>query len=214
MKLVNLVLMFVFCFVNVSFSQDVKPKSVQLLPAQMDKGLPLMQVLKERESQRDFSPKELPLQLLSDLLWAANGINRKDGKRTAPTAMNMQEIDVYVSKSDGLYLYDAQNNLLKLVLDKDIRAFTGKQDFVAKAPINLIFVADYSKMEKVAAKQKDFFAAVDTGFISQNVYLFCASEGLSTVVRGWLDEEILTKAMQLNKNQKVILTQTVGYPKE
>lgn len=219
MRLKILVLTFIFSFGYLNglvstFAQDAKVKTIELLPTQTSKGMPLMQALKERISNRDFSAAELPLQLLSDLLWAANGINRKDGKRTAPTAMNMQEIDVYVAKSDGLYLHDAKNNLLKLVLDKDIRAITGKQTFVALAPLNLIFVVNYNKMGKVADAQRDFYAAVDTGFISQNVYLFCASEGLSTVVRGWFDEEALTKAMQLNKNQKVLLTQTVGYPKQ
>jgi len=152
-------------------------------------GKPLMQALKERKSAREFSGEKLPLQVLSNMLWAANGISRNDGKRTAPTAMNKQEIDVYVAMANGLFLYDAKDNKLVAVLAKDIREATGKQPFVKDAPVNLVFVADYAKMGAMPNDQKDFYAATDTGFVSQNVYLFCASEGLATVVRGWVDKD-------------------------
>ena len=147
------------------------------------------------------------------MLWAANGINRPgSSKRTAPSAMNMQEIDIYVAKSDGLYIYDAASNILLPVISKDIRGLTGLQAFVKEAPLNLIYVADYSKMGGMQDKDKDFYAATDTGFISQNVYLYCASEGLATVVRGLIDKPTLREAMKLRPDQKIILTQTVGYP--
>jgi SagB-type dehydrogenase family enzyme len=172
-----------------------------------------MQVLQERRTSRTFSNEDVPLQTLSNLLWAAFGINRPElGKRTAPSANNWQEFDIYVAMDKGVYLYDAQENLLRPVLPGNIHALTGKQDFVEDAPINLIFVANYAKMGNASTEAKDFYSATDVGFISQNVYLFCASEGLATVVRGWFDKEALAKKMQLEPEQKVILCQTVGYP--
>jgi nitroreductase len=189
-------------------------KAIELPKPQMEGGKPLMAALKDRKTSREFSTEKLPLQVLSNMLWAANGINRPDGKRTAPTAMNKQEIDIYVALEQGLYLYDAKANTLVPVLAEDVRAATGKQPFVKDAPVNLVFVADYAKMGSTPADQKDFYAATDTGFISQNVYLFCASEGLATVVRGYVDRPICQAAMKLRADQKVILAQTVGYPKK
>jgi nitroreductase len=196
---------------GLSYAQGIEP--IMLPAAQTEGGKPLMQALKDRESSREFSPKELPLQVISDLLWAACGINRPDsGRRTAPTAMNMQEIDIYVSKSDGLYLFDAKANILVPVTAGDLRPLTGKQPFVKGAPVNLIYVADLAKMGRLSSGDADFYAATDTGFISANVYLFCASGGLATVVRGLIDRPALAKAMKLRPNQKIILAQTVGYP--
>ncbi len=190
-------------------------KVIKLPPPQTEGGMPLMAALKARCSTRSFSSKPLPLQVLSNLLWAACGVNRPEsGKRTAPTAMNMQEIDVYVALPEGLYLYNAKEHQLELVLMQDLRAATGRQPFVAEAPLNLIFVADYAKMGRASAEAKDFYSATDTGYISQNVYLFCASEGLATVVRGMVDKAALAEKMGLRPEQKVVLAQTVGYPKE
>lgn len=167
----------------------------------------------ERKSVREFASRELEPQMLSDLLWAACGINRPDsGGRTAPTAKNMQEIDVYVVKAEGTYLYDARAHMLTPVLAGDIRELTGKQPFVKGAPVNLIFVADLSKMSGMPAEAADFYAATDTGFVSENVYLYCASAGLATVVRGWVDKAELAKAMKLKPGQEIVLAQTVGYP--
>ena len=195
------------------YSQDIKP--IKLLAPQLEGGKSLMQSLKERKSLREFSSKELPLQVISDLLWAANGISRPDsGNRTAPSAMNMQEIDIYLAKADGLYLFDAKQNMLIPVLGEDIRALTGKQPFVKDAPINLIYVADLSKMGRTSGSDTDFYASADTGFISENVYLYCASAGLATVVRGAVDKPVLAKAMKLRPDQKIILAQTVGYRKD
>jgi SagB-type dehydrogenase family enzyme len=190
-------------------------KTIKLQPPQLDRGKMLMQALKDRQTSRSFSSKKLPLNVLSNLLWAACGINRPEsGKRTAPSAVNWQEIDIYVADQDGVYLYDGKDNSLKPILHKDIRALTGKQSFVADAPINLIYVADLSRMGERSEEEKNFYSAVDTGFISQNVYLYCASEGLSTVVRGAVDRDVLSQVMKLTSKQKVILVQTVGYPKE
>lgn len=196
-----------------AFSEEAN--KIKLLPPQMQGGMPLMQALKERKSSREFSSKELPLQVVSDMLWAAFGINRPgSGYRTAPSALNMQEIDVYVAKKDGLYLYDAKDNSLLLVSKEDLRALTGGQPFVKDAPVNLIFVADRLRMNKGSGDPVEFDAAVDTGFISQNVYLFCASSGLATVVRGWVNKQALAQAMKLRPEQMIILAQTVGYPKD
>ncbi len=199
---------------DVNLACAAVPKSIELPKPQTDGGKPLMQALKNRKTLREFSGEKLPIQVLSNLLWAANGINRPDGKHTAPTAMNKQEIDIYVAMADGLYLYDAKTNTLVGILAGDIRAATGKQAFVKDAPVNLVFVADYAKMAGMPDEQKDFYSAVDTGYISQNVYLFCASEGLATVVRGYVDKPACQAAMKLLIDQRVILAQTVGYPKK
>jgi SagB-type dehydrogenase family enzyme len=198
---------------TVPFAETLKP--IPLLKPQMDGGRPLMQALKDRSSSRSFSAEKLPLQVFSNLLWAAFGINRPDsGKRTAPSAVNWQEIDIYVATADGLYLYDAKGHLLQSVLSDDIRAMTGRQPFVKEAPVNLIYVADFSRMGTASKEDKEFYSATDTGFISENVYLYCASEGLATVVRGSIDREALAKAMKLRPDQKIILAQSVGYPKK
>jgi SagB-type dehydrogenase family enzyme len=196
-----------------STSPELAP--IQLLPPQTDGGRPLMQVLKDRKSSREFSAEKLTSQVLSNMLWAAWGINRQDSaRRTAPSAMNRQEIDVYVSTADGLYLYEAKGHTLQPVLAEDIRAATGLQPFVKDAPVNLIYVADFTRMGKTTDDDKVFYSATNTGFISQNVYLFCASEGLATVVRNLIDKPALAKRMKLRPEQKVILSQSVGYPKK
>ena len=191
-------------------AQDLKP--VPLPQPQTDGGRPLMQVLKERKTTREFAADKLPPQLLSNLLWAAFGVNRPDGRRTAPSAMNWQEMDIYLATSDGLFLYDAKGNRLETVLVQDIRAATGTQLFVATAPLDLVYVADLSKAG--SGPDAEFYTAADAGFIAQNVYLLCASEGLATVVRGSIDRVALAKAMKLRPEQKIILAQTVGYPKK
>ena len=176
-------------------------------------GKPLMQVLKNRHSSREFASDTLPLPVLSNLLWAACGINRAgENKRTAPSAMNWQEIDVYVATAHGLYLYVPAQHTLQQVLSEDIRARTGMQPFVKEAPVNLVFVADLTKVTRAGDTDKILYTAADAAFMSQNVYLFCASEGLATVVRGSLEREELAKVMKLRPDQKIVLAQTVGYP--
>lgn len=187
---------------------------IQLVKPRTSGGKPFMEALAKRKSSRSFDARKLPAQTISNLLWAADGINRQDsGKRTAPSAMNRQEIDIYVAMANGLYLYDAKANRLDPVLSEDIRAHAGEQPFVKTAPLALIYVADYSRMKKAPKESRDFYSATDTGFISQNVYLYCASEGLATVVLGWVDKPALAKAMKLKADQNIILTQPVGYPK-
>ncbi len=172
-----------------------------------------MEVLKARKSSRDFKRENLPAQTMSNLLWAACGINRPEaGKRTAPTARNKQEIDVYVATSNGLFLYDPKNHSLELVLSEDVRAKSGTQEYVKDVPVNLVFVADYSRMAERTEEEKQALSWADTGFISQNVYLYCASEGLATVVRALIDRDALAKAMKLRPDQKITLCQSVGLP--
>ncbi len=189
-------------------------KSIPLLKPPTGSGNPLMQLLWKRQSSREFSSEPLPVEVLSNMLWAAFGFNRPDGKRTAPSAKNQQEIDIYVATAKGLYLYDAKANLLKPILAEDVRGVTGRQPFVKEAAANLIYVAAYSRMGAYAEDEKLFYSAADTGLISENVYLYCASEGLATVVRANIDRPALAKAMKLRADQQIILAQSVGYPKK
>jgi len=186
---------------------------VSLPPPRTDRGKPLMQCLKARRSSRSFDSRPLSDQVLSDLLWAAFGINRPEsGKRTAPSAVNWQEIDIYVATASGLYLYEPREHALRLILEEDIRALAGVQRFTQRAPVDLIYVADFSRMGGASDEDKVFYSAADTGFISQNVYLFCASEGLNTVVVGMVEREKLAAKMRLRPEQHIILAQPVGYP--
>ncbi len=189
-------------------AQELNP--IALPAPQTDGGRPLMQVLRDRTSQRAFAPDPLPPQVLSNLLWAAWGISRPDsGKRTAPSAMNKQAMDVYVVLAEGIYAYDAPRNQLTPVVAGDHRALTGMQPFVATAPVNLVYVARGD-----AGKGDDLliYGGAQAGFISENVYLFCASEGLATVVRGSVKREPLAKLLNLPADQRIILVQTVGLP--
>jgi SagB-type dehydrogenase family enzyme len=175
-------------------------------------GMPLMEALAERRTSREFTEKEIELQTLSNLLWAAYGFNRPDeNKRTAPTSRNYQEMEVYVAVKSGLYYYDAANNMLIQIHNKDVRANTGLQEYVATAPLNLIYVANQQKVQDPHGERQLKASHTNSGFIAQNVYLYCASEGLASVVRAWFDEDDLQKAMQLGDDYKIILTQTVGY---
>jgi nitroreductase len=197
---------------NVTFAVEQKP--IQLLKPQMGSGSSFMQLLGRRMSSREFGPEPLPPEVLSNMLWAAFGINRPDGRRTAPTASNRQEIDIYVAAPNGLYLYDGRANLLNPILAEDIRGTTGLQPYVKDAAVNLVYVADYSRMGTAADDVKLFLSSADTGFISENVYLYCASEGLATVVRANIDRIALATAMKLRPEQKIVLAQSVGYPKK
>jgi nitroreductase len=185
---------------------------VTLPPPQTDGGMPLMKALRLRASSRAFAPDPLPLQTLSNLLWAAWGINRpQEGKRTAPSARNWQDVDVVVVNATGAYLYDAKANVLKPMVAGDLRPLTGVQDFVEEAPVDLLLVADASRAQ--GGQDPGPLAYADAAFIAQNVYLFCASEGLAVVVRASFDGPALAKALKLSETQKVLLAQTIGYPR-
>lgn len=194
------------------FTSALYAQNIKLPTPNKSGGKPLMTVLNERKSSRDFSEKSLPNQQLSNLLWAAWGYNRAD-KRTAPSSQNKQEMDIYVALASGCYLYDARKNELVLVVKQDLREKTGKQDFVKNAPVNIIFVADKRKMAEQDEQSMLQTAYINTGFISQNIYLYCASEGLATVIRAWVDKAALALAMKLHDQQEIIVCQTVGYPK-
>jgi len=200
------------CFVMPLTAQDIT------LPAPDKKGgKPLMQALDERQTIREFKTDKLTDQQLSNLLWAAWGYNRpEEKKRTAPSSRNVQEIDVYVALQSGLYLYEAETHNLKQIHNRDIRSLTGTQDFVGPAPLNLIYVADMAKFGKKEGDEiKDaelLSPYVNTGFIAQNVYLYCASSGLGCVVRGMVPKDKLAPEMGLRSNQRIILGHTVGVP--
>lgn len=187
--------------------------SIPLPPPTKHGGLPLMDALARRRSSRDFASTPLPLQLLSDLLWSAYGMNRADGGRTAPSALNAQEIDVFVALSAGAYLYDAASHQLNLVAASDLRKVTGYQDFVDEAPLDLVYVANHARMGMVPVAQRESYASTAAGAITQNVYLFAASNDLATVIRAWIDRAAIADALGLAHDQQVLLSQTVGYAK-
>jgi nitroreductase len=188
------------------------PAAVRALPSRsLSGGMPLMSALSRRQSQREFAPDPLPDQTLSNLLWSAGGINRHElGGRTAPSAMNAQEVLLYVAMPQGLFLYQPAPHSLLLTVASDVRRVTGNQDFVDTAPLDLVFVADHSRMKKVPAAQRQSYAFATAGAMAQNVYLYCASEGLATVIRAWFDRDALSLAMGLDSDHQLLLSQTVG----
>jgi len=213
MKRISVSLLIVCGLFLYASSQEIQP--IQLPAPQTEIGKPLMQALKLRQSTRSFDSKPLPLQELSNLLWAANGINRPESnKRTAPSAMNLQETDIYVVLAQGIYIYEPKKNSLLPIAAGDFRDATGGQSFVKDAPLNLVYVVDEARMTRGSEEDKKFYGTVDVGFIAQNVYLYCASQGLGAVVRGSIDRVKLTSTLKLKSTQRVILAQTVGYPKE
>lgn len=198
----------IFCGLNLSAQELIK-----LPEPTKTGGKPLMEALNERSSSRDFSFEDLSNQQLSNLLWAANGINRPEkGKRTAPSSHNNQDIDIYLTTEKGLFLFKPEEHALQQLSEIDMRKITGNQDFVKKSAVNLIYVSDFSKL-KGSDDTKLITAATHCGFIGQNVYLYCASEGLISVFRAWINKEKIAKALKLKPNQHVIYCQSVGYSK-
>lgn len=187
------------CIVGYASAQDIK-----LVSPSKTGGVPLMDALNARKSNRDFEKKDLPAQVLSDLLWSANGFNRDD-KRTVPTSQNRQEMDVYVVFSTGVYLYEAKENILKLVEKGDFRKALGQSNISDNASLSLVYVAN---MDKASNREAGF---IDSGFIAQNVYLYCASAGLGTVVRASFTRPDLHNALKLTDNQEITIVQAVGY---
>ncbi|MCX7832850.1 MAG: SagB/ThcOx family dehydrogenase [Ignavibacteria bacterium] len=196
---------------EIIYSENTAKEKIKLPEPNTTGGMPLMDALKNRKSSRKFSNKELSEQMLSDLLWAAFGINRPEtGMRTAPTANNTQAMDIYVIMKNGSYIYNAKENSLDLISEEDLREYAGTQDFVKVAPVNLIYVSDYSRFKE--GSNKELYSGAHAGFIGQNVYLFCTSAGLNTVIRAWLDKEELKKKLKLKEEQHIVLGQTVGFP--
>jgi len=188
-------------------------QQVVALPApEREGGMPLLSALNRRRSTRAYANRPLPTQILSNLLWAAFGVNRPSGDRTAPYWRHIMVVDIYAAMADGVWLYDPGTHALRLYMPDDIRAHTGTQDFVAIAPLDLVFVAHGERMGELSVPDRRLYSSVDTGFIGQNVYLYCASEGLATVFRGAVDYQKLERILRLPEEQFVTFAQTVGYP--
>jgi nitroreductase len=198
-------------FAGLLLAIAVSAADLKLPAPQTTGGRPLMEALNQRRTTREFRREELPPQVLSNLLWAAFGINRPEGKRTAPSAWNQQEIDLYVFTDAGVFLYDAKPHALRRVFEGDRREWAGKE--FASAPVTIVFIADFARAGQSEAKDRLFYSAVNTGYISQNVYLFCASEGLATVAHDAADKAAMAKRLNLRAGQFVILSQAVGYPR-
>jgi len=195
------------------FSQDLQ--DIKLNEPNKSRGATFMKALSDRQSIREYDTRDLSLQDLSDLLWAANGVNRTDGKRTAPSAMDRREIDVYVLNKDGAYLYDAPNHILKGVTAGDFRkAVAVSQDFAATAPVCIVLVANLEKLGDPTSENTRLTAATDGGIVNQNINIFCAAVGLATVPRGTMDKAALKNALKLSDTQSLILNNPVGYPKQ
>lgn len=187
--------------------------SSRSLPATDANASELLRAFKKRQTSREFAARPLDPSLLANLLWAANGVNRADGGRTAPSAHNTQSIDVYIADATGLYRYDARRPGLELVKPGDLRALTGVQAYAATAPVNLVLVNDDRKFAATfSADERALFAAVGAGAVMENVYLYCAANDLAVGVRADIDRSALAKAMGLAPEQRIMLAQSVGYP--
>ena len=190
--------------------------TVKLVPPDLGRPAPLMQALKERRSVREYDARPLTLRQLSELLWAANGVNRDDGKRTSPAAVNQQLVDIYVVLPVGAFLYDAPGARLLPVAGGDIRKLAGRQEFVTTAPANLVYVADPARFKSrpggpaTPDDEKLNWSRIAVGAMAQNVGLYCAAEKLGNVVRAMVDREKLGPALKLRPDQVVLLAQTVG----
>jgi SagB-type dehydrogenase family enzyme len=208
----SLLIVIAFIFSIVAVAQELQP--IKLLPPQTEKGKSLMKALEERRTTREYSDRAMSLQDISNVLWAANGINRvKEMKHTAPTAVNWQEIDVYIVLGKGIYRYNPHDSTLYPVVKGDMREQAGTQDYVKTAPLNLIYIADYTKMKNAEEAKKEAYASADAAFIAENVYLFCAAFDMGCVVRASVDREKLSATMKLRPEQKIVLGQTVGFLK-
>ncbi len=197
-----------------SYSQVLQ--AIKLNEPNKSRGSATMKALSDRHSDREFNAGDISLQDLSDLLWAANGINRNDGKRTAPSAMDRREIDVYVVRKDGAYLYDAGSHTLKPIAKGDYRKAVagGQQDFVTTAPISIVLVANLEKLGNASEENTRIIAAIDAGIVCQNINIFCSAVGLSTVPRASMDKNALKEAFKLSDTQLLLMNNPVGYPKK
>lgn len=209
MKKVQLLLV---CLV-LSAAAFAADKVVKLPKPNLNRSGAVMKSLSERQSTREYASKALSLADLSDLLWAANGINRSDsGKRTAPSAMNKQDVDVYVVLPEGTYLYDAKNHQLNLVAEGDHRgAVAGGQAFVKTAPVSLVLVSDISRFGDAKSARNQLMGAMDAGIVSQNISLFCSSANLATVPRASMDFDQLKKVLKLKETQMPMMNHPIGY---
>lgn len=212
MKKVFLVSYVMFLSWTICSAQVIE--TIPLPPSQKTGGMPIMEAFQLRKSQRSFSSKDITQQELSNVLWAAYGINRPEGLRTVPAAKEWYEYDIYIIKADGWYLYEPKKHVLLKMGNDDLRVYGGTQDFVKAAPVILVYVADFDRMTNTTDELRKFFSAVDVGYISQNVYLYCASAGLATIILGQVDKVKVHEVLKLKPNQNVILSQPVAYPGE
>jgi len=206
----TILLLSIFLLSNIAIGQA--PREIKLNAPQKDRGSSLMKALSDRHSSREMDTRPLDMQDMSDLLWAANGVSRPDGRRTAPTAMNRQDVDLYVSLPDGVYLYDAKEHSLKLMIEEDIRPLlAGPQEFIKSAPVVVVMVSDTAKFpDGIDGK---LWGAFDAGIVSQNINLFCSAVGLATVTRAYMDAGKVKEVLKLSEGQVVMLNNPVGYPK-
>ncbi len=199
--------------VAVLSAQSLQP--IKLVTPSKDRGSSIMKALADRRSTRDFSDRKLSAQDLSDVIWAANGINRPaDGKKTAPSAMNKQDIDIFVIMEKGAYLYEAKTHSLKPVVAGDYRPLIGdSQPYINKVPVCLLMVSDLARFDmKMDIEIKKQWAAFDAGIISQNISLFCSGCGFVTVPRAFMKKDELKKVLNLSNTQEPMLNNPVGYP--
>ncbi len=208
----KIISIFYVIFLGWTFCSAQVIETVILPPAQKTGGMPVMEALQLRKSQRSYSSKDITKQELSNLLWAAYGVNRPEGLRTVPAAREWYEFDIYIIKAEGWYLYEPVKHILLKMGNEDLSTYAGTQDFVKTAPVNLVFVADFERMTNADDERRIFMSAADVGFISENIYLYCASAGLATIVRGQIDKVKAHEVLKLRPDQHVILAQTVGYP--
>jgi SagB-type dehydrogenase family enzyme len=198
-------------FLSFFYKSVISQDTIPLLSPSTEGGMSLTEALQNRKSTRSFSEEKLSDQQLSDLLWAAFGINRQgEGKRTAPSSRNQQEIDIYVFTEEGVFIYNAQGHSLIRIADEDLRKYTGTQGYVEKAAVNLVYIADHSKSKSNDPVDRSKTSNIDTGFIAQNVYLYCASQGLGCVVRGSMDKVALANKLNLREDQEIIVAQSIG----
>jgi len=208
-------LSYFFIFIALSaclHAQDLQTMALNL--PDKSRGLPVMQALEKRASSWEFSDKKLNLQDLSDLLWAADGINRPEiKKRTAPSAQNAQDIDIYVFMEEGIYIYNASGNALNPVKKGDFRSLIEKvEPYKGNAPVILLLVSDISRFRAGGDSIRLSWAAMDAGIVSQNIALFCASAGLNTRPRSSMDHAGLREILKLKDTQYIMLNNPVSYP--
>lgn len=201
------------CFLLLSMTIYAADQVIQLPKPNINRSGQLMKALSERHSVREYASKALSNTDLSDLLWAANGISRPaEGKRTAPSAMNRQDVDIYVVLPQGTYLYDAKGHKLNLISEGDYRsAVAGGQAFVNSAPLSLVLVSDLSKLGDVKNNRTQMTGAMDVGIVSQNISLFCSAARLATVPRATMDTTQLRSALKLKDGQIPMMNHPVGY---
>lgn len=208
MRTIPLTLILIVVGISIANAQDIS-----FPEPDREGGMPLMKTLNERHTSRQFSSRELPVELMGNLLWAACGTTRGT-YRTAPSAVNWQEVRAYAVTKDGIYLYHEKGHYLEKLIDGDYRVYTGTQPFVKDAPLTIVLVADYTRMGDISEQDRVKYSWADAAYISQNIYLFCTSENLNTGVRGLINREVLSEKMQLDDNHRIILAQCVGYPVE